>query len=42
MDEHIGVSPENVRWGDVGNAGYALEKLTELTDWMFKRGEYAE
>jgi predicted S18 family serine protease len=41
-DNHIETSPENVTWGTVGNAGYIVEKLTEITDWAFKRGEYAE
>ena len=42
MDNHMETSPENVTWGTVGNAGYVVEKLTEITDWAFKRGEYAE
>jgi len=42
VDEHLGVSPEDVSWGKVGDAGYIVEQLTNLTDWAFKRGEYAE
>jgi len=42
IDEHMNESPETVNWGTVGSAGYMVEKLTELTDWAFKRGEYAE
>ena len=42
VDDHMEVSPDDVDWGDVGSAGYMLEKLTELTDWVFKRGECAE
>jgi len=42
VDDHMDTNPDEISWGDVGNAGYVLEKLTELTDWCFKRGEYAE
>ncbi|MCL2223582.1 MAG: hypothetical protein FWB96_01295 [Defluviitaleaceae bacterium] len=41
-DDHIGDSPEEINWGHVGSAGYFVEKLTELTDWAFGRGEYAK
>lgn len=37
-----GYSPENINWGHVGTAGWFLEKLTELTDYAYKRGEYAK
>jgi hypothetical protein len=42
VDEHMGYSPDEVNWGHVGTAGHFLKKLTELTDWAYKRGEYAE
>jgi hypothetical protein len=42
VDEHLDVSPENVTWGTAGNAGYIVEKLRDISDWTFKRGEYAE
>jgi hypothetical protein len=41
-DNFMEYSPDEISWGHVGNAGYFLEKLTELTDHAFKRGEYAE
>jgi len=40
--EHLNVSPEDVTWGTVENAGYIVEKLRDISDWTFKRGEYAE
>jgi hypothetical protein len=42
VDDHLGVSPEDVSWGKAGDTGYIAEQLTNLTDWAFKRGEYAE
>jgi len=42
VDDHMQVSPEDVTWGTVENAGYIVEKLSDITDWTFKRGEYAE
>jgi hypothetical protein len=41
-DDHMGYSTEDINWGHVGTAGWFLEKLTELTDCAYKRGEYAE
>jgi hypothetical protein len=41
VDDHMETSPDDVNWGDVGSAGYMVEKLIELTDWAFKRGEHA-
>ncbi len=41
-DDHMGYNPEDINWGHVGTAGWFLERLTELTDCAFKRGEYAE
>ena len=40
-DEHMGYNPDDINWGHVGTAGFFLERLTELTDCAFKRGEYA-
>ena len=34
--------PEDINWGHVGTAGYYLEKLTELPDHAYGRGEYAK
>ena len=41
-DDHMGFNPDDIDWGHVGTAGYYLERLTEMTDHAFKRGEYAE
>jgi len=41
-DEHMGYNPDDINWGHVGTAGWFLERLTELTDSAYKRGEYAE
>jgi hypothetical protein len=42
FDDHMGYAPEDINFGHVGTAGYYLAQLTELTDNIFKRGEYAE
>jgi len=42
VDNHMEFNPDEINWGHAGNAGYMVEKLTELTAWVFKRGEYAE
>jgi hypothetical protein len=41
-DDHMGYNPDSINWGHAESAGYFLEKLTELTDAAFKRGECAE
>ena len=41
-DDHMGFNPDDINWGHVGTAGWVLEKLTELTDYAYKRGEYAD
>jgi hypothetical protein len=41
-NDHMGFNPDDIDWGHVGTAGFYLEKLTEMTDHAFKRGEYAE
>jgi len=42
FDDHMGYDPDSINWGHVGTASYFLEKLTEMTDFAFKRGECAE
>lgn len=42
FENHMETSSDDINWGHVGSAGYALGKLTELADWAFQRGEYAE
>jgi hypothetical protein len=41
-DDHMGYNPEDINCGHVGTAGWFLEKLTELTDCAYRRGEYTE
>lgn len=40
-DEHFGVNPDAVTWGDVADMSYRLEQLQQLTDAYFKEGEFA-
>ena len=32
LDDHLGCDPERIGWGDVGDAGYYIEKLTQIMD----------
>ena len=41
-DDHMGCNPDDINWADVGSAGWFLDKLTEMTDLIHKRGEYEE
>ena len=40
-DDHFGVTPYEVTWGDVGNLGHHAELLRRITDMAFKEGEHA-
>jgi hypothetical protein len=40
-EEHFGVSPEDINWGDVGTLAHYAELLRRITDAAFKEGEYA-
>ena len=40
-NDHMDTNPDTVDWGDVGSAEYLLAQLTQLTDWVHKRGEYS-
>ena len=40
-DEHFGKKPDNVTWSDVGDLTHYAQQLKELTDCVFKEGEYA-
>ena len=42
VDDHMGYNPDDINWGHVGTAGWFLERLTEMTDHAYNRGEYAE
>jgi len=40
-DDHFGVAPDEVTWGDVGNLGHHAELLKRITDMAFNEGEHA-
>jgi hypothetical protein len=42
VDDHMETNPDEINWGHVGSAGYMVEKLSELADWAYQRGEYAK
>jgi hypothetical protein len=41
-DDHFGVMPDEVTWGDVGSLGHYAELLKRVTDSAFNEGEHAE
>ena len=42
LNDHMGISKDDINWTHVGLVGYIAEQLTQLTDRAFERGEYAE
>ena len=40
-DDHFGVAPDDVTWGDVGSLGHYAELLKRITDMAFSEGEHA-
>ena len=40
-DDHFGVVPDEVTWGDVGSLGHYAELLKRITDMAFSEGEHA-
>jgi hypothetical protein len=40
-DDHFGVAPDEVTWGDVGSLGHHVELLRRITDMAFNEGEHA-
>lgn len=40
-DDHLGVAPEDVRWGHVADTGLIASQLREISDRVFNEGEYA-
>ena len=40
-DDHFGVGPEEVIWGDVGTLGHHADLLKQVTDMAFGEGEHA-
>jgi hypothetical protein len=41
-DDHFGVNPDEVNWGQVGTLGHYAELLRRITDAAFKEGEHAD
>ena len=42
VDDHLGIAPENVNWGHVGDTAQIASQLREIRDRLFNEGEYAE
>ena len=40
-NDHFGVAPDEVTWGDVGTLGHYAELLRRITDVAFHEGEHA-
>jgi hypothetical protein len=40
-DDHFGVAPDDVTWGDVGTLEHHAELLKRITDMAFNEGEHA-
>ena len=40
-DDHFGVAPDEVTWGDVGTLEHHAELLKRMTDMAFNEGEHA-
>jgi hypothetical protein len=40
-DDHFGIAPDEVTWGDVGSLGHHAELLKRITDMAFNEGEHA-
>ena len=41
-DDHFGVGPDEVTWGDVGTLEHYAELLKRITDQAFHEGEHAQ
>jgi len=42
VDDHLGIAPENVNWGHVGDTAQIASQLREIRDRLYHEGEYAE
>ena len=42
VDDHLGIAPEIVNWGHVGDTAQIASQLREIRDRLFNEGEYAE
>ena len=41
-DDHFHKDPDRIGWADVGDLEHYNAQLKEITDQIFKEGEYAE
>ena len=42
IDDHLGIAPESVNWGHVGDTAQIASQLREIRDRLFHEGEYAK
>ena len=42
VDDHMGIAPENVNWGHVGDTAQIASQLRAISDRLFHEGEYAD
>jgi len=42
VDDHMGIAPESVNWGHVGDTAQIASQLREIRDRLFHEGEYAD
>ena len=42
VDDHLGIAPESVNWGHVGDTAQIASQLREIRDRLFHEGEYAD
>ena len=40
-DDHFGVAPDGITWGDVGSLEHHAELLKRITEMAFNEGEHA-
>jgi hypothetical protein len=40
-DDHFGVAPDEITWGDVGTVEHHAELLKRITDAAFHEGKHA-
>ena len=40
-DDHFGVAPDEITWGDVGSLEHHADLLKRITDMAFDEGEHA-
>ncbi len=41
IEDHLGIDPDHVHWGHVGDAARLSNELKEIADRLLGRGEYA-